>query len=311
MSHATAVAAGLALDQLLGEPPRWHPVVGFGRTVRAVERRWYADRRSRGIALTAGAVGVAVLAGALGERSAGRRAATVVVTAGCAAGKMLDAAGRAVRDHLAAGDLEAARERLRSLVGRDAEGLDEHEIARAVVESLAENSVDAVTSTWFWALVGGAPGALSHRAVNTLDAMVGHLDARYTRFGWASARLDDVLNWLPARLTAASVAAARPRRAADVWRTVRRDAAKHPSPNGGVIEAAYAAALGVRLGGVNRYGDEVEDRGTLGDRSPPDAATIEAAIELRRHSVVILAVSGLLLTRLASRTLSPRVRDER
>lgn len=300
MSTATAAAAGLVVDQLAGESPRWHPVVGFGRAVRAFESRWYADRRSRGVVLAVVGTGTAAATGLALQRLLGRPTATVLATAVCAAGRMLDDEARAVRTHLIDGDLSAARSRVRSLVGRDASVLDEHELARAVVESLAENSVDAVTSSWWWAAVGGAPLVLAHRASNTLDAMVGHLDERYSEFGWASARLDDLANWMPARLTALSVAVARPARAGDVWRTVRRDAGRHPSPNGGVIEAAYAAALGVRLGGVNVYAGEVEDRGTLGDGARPDARTIDAAIELRRHSVAVLAVAGVAISRVVA-----------
>ena len=155
---------------------------------------------------------------------------------------------------------------------------------RAVVETVAENTVDAVTAPLWWATIGGAPAVLAHRAINTLDAMVGHRNERYRQFGWASARADDVVNWIPARLTAVAVAAVRPRRAAAIARTVRRDAPRHPSPNGGVVEAAFAAALDVRLGGTNTYGDVVEDRGTLGDGRPPTPDDGVAAIRLARDA---------------------------
>ena len=137
-----------------------------------------------------------------------------------------------------------------------------------------------------------------HRAVNTLDAMVGHHNQHYEHFGWASARLDDVVNYLPARLTTAGTMIVRPHRALAISRTVRRDAKQHPSPNGGVVEAAFAAALGIQLGGINRYGDDsvghngVEDRGLLGDGRPPAAGDIQAAVDLRRHATV--AVLGLV-----------------
>ena len=173
--------------------------------------------------------------------------------------------------------------------------LDATGIVRAAVESVAENTVDAVTAPLLWAAIGGAPAVLAHRAVNTLDAMVGHRNARYRRFGWAAARADDVANWVPARLTALAVAAVRPRRATAVVRTIRRDAGRHPSPNGGVVEAAFAAALGVRLGGTNAYAGTREDRGQLGDGPPATVADGDAAIRLARHTAAVIAITVALL----------------
>jgi adenosylcobinamide-phosphate synthase len=220
---------------------------------------------------------------------------------------MLDDEAIHIARLLQGGDLDAARRHVRSLVGRTTEHLDEHEISRAVIESVAENSVDAVSASMFWGSIGGAPGVVAHRAVNTLDAMVGHHDHRYQRFGWASARLDDVLNFLPARLTVVAVAAVRPRRAGAIWRIVRRDARRHPSPNGGIIEAAFAAALDVRLGGVNRYGDAVEDRGTLGDGPLSSPSDISSAVRLRRHAIAVGALA-LVVIDAAVRVASTRRR---
>jgi adenosylcobinamide-phosphate synthase len=212
----------------------------------------------------------------------------------------LAVAGRGLRDAAAdvaapleAGDVEAARRRLPSLVGRDVSGLDAKEVARAVVESLAENTVDAVVAPALWAAAAGAPGALGYRAVNTLDAMVGHRSTRYARYGWASARLDDVANWVPARVTAVLVAVVRPRRAGAVWMAVRSQARAHPSPNAGVAEAAFAAALGLRLGGPNRYGDRVELRPSLGVGRPAEPGDIAPAAALSRD--VTLALAAVLL----------------
>jgi len=193
---------------------------------------------------------------------------------------------------LGRGQIEAARAALPGLVGRDPTGLDAGEIARAVVESVAENTVDAIVAPALWAALAGAPGALGYRAVNTLDAMVGHRSARYLRYGWASARLDDAANYLPARVTAALVVAVRPGAAAAVWRAVRIQAPAHPSPNSGVAEAAFAAALGLRLGGSNRYSDRTEVRAALGSGRAPTAADIPAAVRLSRD--VSLALVGLL-----------------
>ncbi len=162
------------------------------------------------------------------------------------------------------------------------------------MESVAENTVDAVVAPAFWGALAGAPGALGYRSVNTLDSMVGHRSPRYANYGWASARLDDVVAWVPARLTAALVAVVRPRAATAVWTAVRRQAAAHPSPNAGVAEAAFAAALGVRLGGVSRYGDRVEQRPPLGSGRTPGVGDIGAAVRLSGDVTAALA-GGLAL----------------
>ena len=283
-------AAGVVIDSAVGEPPlAWHPVAKFGSAMVGIERRTYRDTRAAGVVHLAVGVGAAVAIGCGARRLLGPFLATAVATALASAGRMLDGEALGIADRLAAGDLPSAREALSALAGRTPDDLDESEIARAVIESVAENSVDAVVSSVMWGLVGGAPAVLAHRATNTLDAMVGHHSERYEHFGWASARVDDLLNFMPARLAAAAVAACRPGAAKLVGETIRRDAHQHPSPNGGVIEAAYAAALGVKLGGVNRYGDETEDRGTLGDGRAPNASDIRAAVVLRRHTTMLIA----------------------
>ena len=288
---ALASALGGLADQMLGEPPlRWHPVARYGSFMQRIEAKLYADQRVNGVAFSAIGVGLGVSVGVLLRWTLGSTLAVVVATGVSAAGKMLDDEANTLASMLDAGDLDAARQRVRSLVGRNTDDLDAPEISRAVIESVAENSVDAVTSSLFWASIGGAPAVLAHRAINTLDAMVGHHDERYERFGWASARLDDVANYIPARLTAFSVALARPTRIKAISTTIRRDAPHHPSPNGGVIEAAFAAARGVQLGGVNRYDNEIEDRGTLGHGPAPTVASIEAAVDLRRHATIVTAV---------------------
>ena len=162
-----------------------------------------------------------------------------------------------------------------------------------MVESVAENTVDAVVAPACWAAVGGAAGAGFYRAVNTLDAMVGHRNERYRRFGWAAARLDDVANWIPARLTGLLVAAVRPARAREVLDALVHPPA-HPSPNAGVAEAAFAAALGLRLGGDTVYAGRVDPRPTFGTGRPPEPADIDAAVRLSRD--VTLALAALLAT---------------
>jgi adenosylcobinamide-phosphate synthase len=283
--RARAVAGGIAADLLLGEPAfEPHPLSLFGSWMRAVERRSYRDGRVAG-ALYA-AVGAAT--GLAGGAAVG---STALATYLAVAPSGLWEAARSVGEALAAGDLDAARGRLPALVGRDPHGLGEKDVARAAVESVAENTVDAVVAPALWGALAGAPGALGYRAVNTLDATVGHRSRRYARFGWASARLDDAANYLPARLTAVLVAAVRPRHARGVWRAVRTQAPAHPSPNAGVAEAAFAGALGLRLGGTNRYGGREELRPPLGFGRPPEPADIERAVALSRAVTVSLAAA--------------------
>ncbi|MYR12051.1 cobalamin biosynthesis protein, partial [Streptomyces sp. SID724] len=210
---------------------------------------------------------------------------------------------RAIGGALAAGDLEVARERLPHLCGRDPHSLDGPGIARAVVESVAENTSDAVVGALVWGAIGGVPGLVGFRAVNTLDAMVGHKSPRYRRYGWASARLDDLAGWPGARLTAALAVAAggRPRAAVRAWRA---DAGRHPSPNAGPVEASFAGALGVRLGGTLAYAGRVEHRPVLNGESGRDVrgADIERAVRLsRRVSTLALGVC------VAGRMLAGRV----
>ena len=287
---ARPIAAGLGVlvDQALGEPPAAvHPVARFGQLMGHLERRVYADRRAAGAAYTAAGVGLGLVAGALAR-------SPIVATYVAVAGRGLADAAGAVERALAEGDLDTARARLPALVGRDPSGLDESELARAVVESVAENTVDAVVAPVLWAWAFGAPGVLAHRAVNTMDAMVGHHSDRYEHFGWAAARLDDVAAWIPARATAALVALSRPTAASTIWRIVRRDASAHPSPNSGVAEAAFAAALGLQLGGRSRYGDRVEHRPLLGDGRPARTEDIGRAVRLSREVALALAGTALL-----------------
>jgi adenosylcobinamide-phosphate synthase len=293
--NTTAIGLGLLGDGALGEPPLpIHPVARFGNLMGRVEDSTYAPRRINGVLHAAIGVSIAITAGVALRRAGGRAASIAVAVAVCAAGKMLDDEAASIASLLDRGELEEARRRLPSLAGRDPSQLDRSEISRAVIESIAENGVDAVTSTLCWATIAGAPGAFAHRAINTLDAMIGHRTERYERFGWCAARLDDAANYVPARLTAFAIAIARPPRARQVWRTIRHDASQHPSPNAGVVEAAFAAALDLRLGGTNTYAGITEDRGTLGDGRRPEPADITQAIRLRRESTVVLLV-GLLL----------------
>jgi len=282
-----AVAAGLLIDRAIGDPPnRFHPVAWFGSAMQRVERRLWSDDRARGVAHTS--VGVAI------GWSAGKLTASIpIAVTVSAAGRSLRSAAGGIGSSLDRGDDAGARAQLRSLVGRDPSELDASGISAAVIESLAENSVDAVVAPVFWAVLGGAPGALAYRAVNTMDAMVGHRSPRYERYGWASARLDDVANYLPARIFAVLVAVVRPALARAVFDLVRRDAGAHPSPNAGVAETAMAAVLGVELGGPLRYGDRVERRPALGQGPRPQPADVPAAISVADRAELLLV--GLLL----------------
>jgi adenosylcobinamide-phosphate synthase len=294
---------GLIADRALGEPPAAiHPVSAFGRAMTALERRLWRDSRPAGVGYAGAGVALGCAAGVTLDRSgriidracagsslSGGAIATWLVVAGRALGEE----ARAVGNELLDDDLAGARRRLPALVGRDPDSLDAKGVARAVVESVAENTVDAVVAPACWAALGGAAGAGFYRAVNTLDAMVGHRNERYGRFGWASARLDDIANWIPARLTALLVAAARPAQARDVLDALLHPPA-HPSPNAGVAEAAFAAALGLRLGGDTVYAGRVDPRPTFGTGRSPEPADINAAIRLSRD--VTLALAALLAT---------------
>ena len=283
-SQPAHAAAGILIDRALGEPPvAVHPVAWFGRAMTLAERVGYRDSRRAG--------GVhAILGVTLGVASGAALRSTAAATALAVAGRSLGDTALDIAMALDRGDLTEARAKLPALVGRDPSTLSGAEVARAVVESVAENTVDAVVAPAFWAACCGAPGALGYRAVNTLVSMVGHRSDRYQRYGWASARLDDVANYLPARLTAALVALARPSRSAAIWRAIRTQAAAHPSPNAGVAEAAFAVALGVQLGGTNRYGNRVENRPALGSGRAPAAADIPRAVRLSADLSMRLAV---------------------
>ncbi|MBM6404221.1 cobalamin biosynthesis protein CobD [Phycicoccus sp. CSK15P-2] len=305
---AVGLVAGVVLDRMLGDPRRLHPVAGFGTLALRVERALYAPSRRRGAVAEGVLVGGAVLLGAAGSRlPPGPRAlAVAAATWAVLGGRSLEREATAVAAAAGGGDLDGARQRVRSLVGRDPSTLDADGLARACTESLAENTVDAVVAPLLWGAVAGLPGLLGHRAVNTLDAMVGHRSTRYERYGWAAARVDDVAAWVPSRVTVLLTAAdaqLRSGRGAIVVRTARRDGPRHPSPNAGPVEAAWAAALGIRLGGSNTYGEVVEDRGVLGDGPAPTVRDVPRATALLRR-VTWAALGTAVGLRLARRALS-------
>jgi len=309
VSRLLGVAAAYVADLAFGDPRAGHPVAGFGAAARAAERITYRDSRVAGVLHVGVLVGSASLLGAALQRCADRRGWLWSVTVTAAAtwvslgGTSLARTGLAMAELLGGDDVDAARRLLPSLCGRDPMLLDADGLTRAAVESVAENTSDAHVAPLFWAVVGGAPAVLGYRAVNTLDSMVGHRSPRYVRFGWAAARSDDAANYVPARMTAALVAACAPVVAgscADAVRACFFDAGRHPSPNAGVVEAAFAGALGVRLGGPTHYHYQLQIRPTLGAGSPPSVSDLRRAVLLSRVvqiAATLLCVGAGLGTR--------------
>ena len=314
-ARAAGLVAGHALDVVFADPQRHHPVALFGTAARRLEHRVHADSRGVGAVYTATLVGGTALGAAVAQRALRAGARPVVgqgrarsiaefgaVTAAtwvALGGTSLVREGDAMATLLEADDLAGARQRLAHLCARDASDLQPADLARATVESIAENTSDAVVAPLVWGAALGAPGLLGYRAANTLDAMVGYRSPRYRHFGWASARLDDLLNLLPARLAALLVFVVTGRREAlAVW---RRDAHLHPSPNAGPVEAATAGALGVRLGGTNTYDGEAEARGVLGDGRAVEVRDVARVNRLSRQvstaAVLVCAGTALALGR--------------
>jgi adenosylcobinamide-phosphate synthase len=293
MADPVALVA-LALDAALGWPDRLyrrigHPVGGFARLIALCEGRWNrpawsADRRrALGIVtvfllvfLVGGSLfAIEVLLQAIFGNAAWILLALLAWPA--LAQRSLFDHVRPVAQHLARGDLTGAREAVGRIVGRDVQALDEAGVARAAIESLAESFCDGVVAPLFWLLVGGLPGLWIYKAVNTADSMIGHREERWRAFGWAAARLDDLLNLIPARLSGVLLCVAGGRG----WRTLWRDHGSHASPNAGWPEAAMAGALGLRLAGPLRYDGCLLDKPWIGEgRSETIAADIDRALSL-------------------------------
>ncbi len=287
MNFAAMMLVAVALDLALGWPDALyrrigHPVTWLGALIARLDAGWNrgGSRRLRGVWAAAMVIGLA------GGLAAVAQAALPAGWAGILLGGMLAwplVALRSMHDHVAAvakpllaGDLAAARHAVSMIVGRDPARLDRAGVGRAALESLAENSSDGIVAPLFWGVVAGLPGIAAYKAINTLDSMIGHRTARHEAFGWASARIDDLVNLAPARLTGVLFALAGGRRAAVALDTMQRDARAHRSPNAGWPEAALAGALGVRLSGPRHYGDRVADEpwlnGTAPDPTPEDLA---------------------------------------
>lgn len=300
------VCAGLALDAAFGEPRRWHPLVAFGRLAAGIEA--WLNRGPPGGAVKRRLLGVLALVLAIGLPAVAVTAAIAQAPGWLAAlvhaGALYLALGaRSLWEHvhpvgvaLAAGDLETGRALGSRIVTRDlSDGLPP-DVARAAVESALENGNDAVFAALFWFAIGGAPGAIVYRLVNTLDAMWGYKTGRYLYFGWAAARLDDAMNYLPARLTALTYALlGNTRRGLACWRIQAR---AWESPNAGPVMASGAGALGLNLGGAARYHGRLEERPQLGFGPEPCAADVDRALRLVFAGVavwlVVLAVPALV-----------------
>ena len=321
---ATPLLAGLslalALDALIGDPD-WlyrrlpHPVVVIGRATTFLETRWLDPARP-----------VAEL------RMRGLAASLIVIAASAAAGLALQAlclrlpygwlalgllmstavAFRGLHRHVAAvadgleRSLADGRQAVARIVGRDPGRLDRAGVARAAIESTAENFSDGVVAPLFWGLLLGLPGMLAYKAVNTLDSMIGHRCERYLHFGRFAARLDDVCNWLPARLAAllllAAALALRDATPAEGWRALWRDAPRHRSPNAGWPEAAIAGCLGLRLAGPRHYGGKLIDDAWMGaGRAAATPLDIERALRLLTAATLLL---GMLLAAALAATLA-------
>ncbi len=299
---AGALAAGYGADLAFGDPRRGHPVAAFGGLAVATERACYSPTRVRGALFAGALVAGAAIGGEALARRVGRDAALAGLTWAALGGRSLRREATSIAASLQRGDLDAARAALPALAGRDAGALSTDGVARAVVESVAENTGDAVVGALLWGALAGPAGVAAYRAANTLDAMVGNRSARYAEFGWAAARLDDALNWPAARAGAALTVACAPLVGGSplrAWRVLRRDGASHPSPNAGRMEAAFAGALDVGLGGPLCYGGVSELRPRLGDGGPPTAA------DVCRSSLLCSAVGATAL--LATTALRSRL----
>ncbi|MGY4478247.1 adenosylcobinamide-phosphate synthase CbiB [Bradyrhizobium sp. USDA 3364] len=304
MGFAGAMAVAMAVDALIGWPA-WlfarigHPVTWLGRLIHFADSNWNrtadapAFRRMAGVAA---AVLVIALVVALGwaVQSALASGWVRVALVGALAWPLV--ALRSLHDHVAAvanplasDDITAARSAVAQIVGRDPATLDEAGIARATIESLAENASDGIVAPVFWGALFGLPGILGYKAINTLDSMIGHRTARHEAFGWAAARIDDLANLAPARLTGVLFVLLAPNRS-QAWSCMLRDASRHRSPNAGWPEAAMAAALGVRLSGPRIYHGSIANEPWLNEGArDPAAADIFAGLKLYRRAMTLLA----------------------
>ncbi|QED46340.1 adenosylcobinamide-phosphate synthase CbiB [Cytobacillus dafuensis] len=301
--HLIALSIAVIIDLFVGDPPHWpHPVKWMGSLIYKLDQSLNKGslKKIKGIFMlltvlfVAGSVALLLigifywihpLAGIFME---------AILISTTIAQKSLKEAAQTIYEPLEKRDIKEARQKLSYIVGRDTDRLDEPEMVRATVETVAENTSDGITAPLFWAFIGGAPLAIMYRAINTCDSMVGYRNEKYNEFGFASARLDDVVNWIPSRLTSfCMLISNRPAHmtTANAWKIVFRDAKKHPSPNSGWGEAAVAAILGVQLGGINYYKGIVSNRATMGD----SLILLEKAHILKTNTIVTWTIPIFLI----------------
>ncbi|KMM36714.1 adenosylcobinamide-phosphate synthase CbiB [Guptibacillus hwajinpoensis] len=311
-NHLIAISIAFVLDRIIGDPPKWpHPVKWMGSLISFFDKRWNqgSHRKLKGggmtltvLAIVIGATGFSVyLAYSLSSLIGVLFEAVLIATT--ISQKSLRTAALNVYEPLQKGELSEARVNLSYIVGRDTEHLEESEIVRGAVETVAENTSDGITAPLFWALMGGSTAAMAYRAINTCDSMVGYRDEQYEKFGMVSARLDDLVNWIPSRLTGfCMMLFQKPdhHSTKHAWHILFRDAHQHPSPNSGWGEAATAALLGIQLGGINTYKGVVSNRARMGDSiTKLSAIHIPKSITIMHRASLIflitLWIGGLIL----------------
>ena len=296
MLTSAVIVAAVVFDMALGEPRRWHPLVGFGRWANWLERTFYRPSIFRGMLIVVLAVAPIVLL-AIGFNSLLSTLFSILILWITLGFRSLTEHGERVFTALDAGKLDDARHHVSMIVSRNTENMNESDISRAAIESLLENGNDAVFGTIFWFILLGVPGAVLYRLINTLDAMWGYRNPRYLLFGRFAARLDDLLNYLPARLTATSyaIAALLSSRFHQAWRSWQRDGTQWESPNAGPVMAAGAGALGLRLGGAAMYHGQHKERPSLGSGRPAAAKDIAATLRLLKYSLMIWLLTIILI----------------
>lgn len=303
VNHLIALTIAVLIDLIVGDPPNWpHPVRWIGSFISKLEKSCNKGnvKKIKGmgmliaVLLMVGGISFLIIRVVYSVHPVAGMIVEAILISIAIAQKSLKEAALTVYAPLKKGEMGEARHKLSYIVGRDTELLDEPEMVRATVETVAENTSDGITAPLFWALIGGAPLALIYRAINTCDSMVGYRNDKYQDFGWASARLDDLVNWLPSRITSVCMLAGnRPEyiHPLKAWKIVLRDAKKHPSPNSGWGEAAVAAILGIQLGGINYYKGIVSNRATMGD----PLKTMEKDHILKTNKIVARTVPVFLL----------------
>jgi len=290
----------LLLDKYLGEPRRLHPLVGFGYLANAIEKRLYAaqntatyQRRLRGVlAVVLAVLPVTLIASGVFLQSSPPLILEVLIVYIAIGANSLETHARQIIEPLKNNNINSARKNVAMIVSRDTSKMQPQQIVRATVESVLENGNDAVFAALFWYLLAGIPGILAYRLINTLDAMWGYRNRRYQYFGWAAARLDDVVNWLPARLCAFTYALLGNHTMA--LRSWQYQAAKWDSPNAGPVIAAGAGALGVSLGGEAVYGGITHHRPIVGQGPDPELSDIEKSIAMVNRGILLWLIIAFL-----------------